>query len=390
MKKVLFVANTLQMGGAERILYNVIKNIDKTKYDVTVLALVNYGVFVDEIKKIDGVKYIGGFNGVFGKTKLNEKSLFYKIENKIMTKKLKKYTKIIREHAEELYPKFIKDEYDVEIAFLEGRVSRFVSKSTNPKSKKISWIHTDVTNITDENFLNLQDEIECCKVFDKVVCVSNSVREKFIKKTGISKNVQVQINPIDSCNILSIANEAIDLPKNDGELVICGVGRLEPVKGFDRLLMVHKKLVDEGIKHKLWIVGDGKQRAALEEYIKSNKLEESAILVGYDKNPYKYMKNADIYVCSSLVEGLSSTVIEAVILKKIIVTTECPGMEEILGSNNENALIVSNNEDGIYQGLREILTDSNLRNKYATSVKSISSKFDLNTKMREIENIIDN
>ena len=136
MKKVLFVANTLQMGGAERILFNVLKNIDKSKYDVTVLALVDYGVLVDEIKKIDGVKYIGGFKGLFGKTRLNEKSCFYKLENKMMIKKLKKYAEIIRKHADILYPRFVKEEYDIEIAFLEGPITRLFSvKNKNTRKK---------------------------------------------------------------------------------------------------------------------------------------------------------------------------------------------------------------------------------------------------------------
>ena len=154
MKKVLFVANTLQIGGAERILVNILKNIDKTKYDVTFLALVNYGVLVKEIKKIHGIRYIGGFDGIFKKIELNPKSKIYKIENYLMQKKLKKYANILKNATPDIYRKFVKDDYDVEIAFLEGRVSKFVSMSTNEKSKKVAWIHTDINNANDikENF----------------------------------------------------------------------------------------------------------------------------------------------------------------------------------------------------------------------------------------------
>ena len=389
MKKVLFVANTLQMAGAERVLYNILRNIDKTKYDITVLALVDYGVFVDEIKKIEGVKYIGGFKGIFGKTTLNKNSIFYNIENKIMIKKLKKYAKKLKEHAEDYYPKFIHEKYDIEIAFLEGRVSKFVSKSTNPDSKKISWVHSDVTGITNENFLSLEDEIECCKVFDKIVCVSNGVKEKFIEKTGIKDNISVQINPIDSNDIIEKAKEDITIEKPEDELVVCGIGRLDPVKGFDRLLRVHKRLLDEGIKHRVWIVGEGKERPKLEEIIKTNHLEDSAILIGYDMNPYKYLNKSDIYVCSSFVEGMSSTVIESVILEKVIVTTNSAGMEEILGSDNENGLIVKNDEEELYKGLKEVLTNKALRDKYAENVKRISSNFTLEKRIKEVEEKID-
>lgn len=390
MKKILFVANTLQFGGAERILINVLKNIDKSKYDISVLALVDYGVLVDEVKSIEGIKYIGGFKGVFNKTKLNEKSKFYKIENRIMKHKLKKYAKKIRNSSNELYAKFIKDEYDIEIAFLEGRVSKFVSCSTNEKSKKISWIHTDITDITSENFLNEQDEKNSYSKFNKIVCVSNGVKEKFVQKTGIDKNLYVQANPIDSNNILKLSNEKIDFQKKDGELVVCAVGRMEPVKGYDRLLEVHKRLINESIKYQLWFIGDGNQRADLEKYINDNNLQDTVTLFGYQKNPYKYIKNADIYICSSIVEGLSSTVLEAVILQKTIISTDCPGMKEIIGEDNKNGLIVKNETEEIYKGLKELLTNEKLRAKYQKNVKIRSKRFNLETTIKEIEEIIDN
>ena len=389
MKKVLFVANTLQVGGAEKILINVLKNIDKSKYDVTVLALVNYGVLVDEVKNIEGVKYIGGFKGLFGKTKLNVNSKFYNIENKIMIKRLKKYTKQIREHANKLYPIFIKEKYDIEIAFLEGRVSKFVSCSTNPDSKKIAWIHTDITDTTKENFINVKDEKDAYSKFDKIVCVSNGVKEKFIQKTGLNENIYVQTNPIDTNNILKLANEKLEFDKKDEDLIVCAVGRLEPVKAFDRLLEVHKRLIDASIKHKLWIVGDGKERENLENCIKKYNLENTVTLCGYQKNPYKYLKNSDIYICSSLVEGLSSTVLEAITLEKVIISTDCPGMKEILGENNEDAMIVKNDIDGIYNGLKEILTNKKLREKYQENIKKRSKLFDLKTTMKQIEKLID-
>ena len=391
MKNVLFVANTLQIGGAERILVNILKNIDKTKYDVTFLALVNYGVLVKEIKKIHGIRYIGGFDGIFKKIELNPKSKIYKIENYLMQKKLKKYANILKNVTPDIYRKFVKDDYDVEIAFLEGRVSKFVSMSTNEKSKKVAWIHTDINNANDikENFLNDEDEIKCFKKFDKIVCVSEMVKNKFTEKIGINKNVQVQLNPIDSLNILKMSEEKIKFEKKDDELILCAVGRMEPVKGYIRLLEVHKRLIQNSIKHKLWLVGDGSEMKNIENFINKHHLEESVTLWGYQANPYKFMKNSDIYVCSSFTEGLSSTTIEATFLGKIVVTTDCPGMKEILGENNENALIVKNSMEALYDGLKEILTNEKLREKYKNNINKRSELFDLENTMKKIEQIID-
>ena len=104
MKKVLFVADTLQFGGAEKVLLTLLKNIDKKKYDVTALALVNYGVLINEIKKIEGIKYIGGLNGIFGKTELKPTSITYKIENKMELK-----IKRLKARIEKMQEMFNKD-----------------------------------------------------------------------------------------------------------------------------------------------------------------------------------------------------------------------------------------------------------------------------------------
>lgn len=391
MKKILFVANTLQIGGAEKILFNILKNIDKNKYDITVLALVNYGVLVNEIKKIEGVKYIGGYDGILKKTELQPSSVTYKAEKWIMQRKLRKYTNILKKSETKTYKTFVKDEYDVEIAFLEGRVSKFVSKSTNPKSKKIAWIHTDINNDRDikENFFDIEDEINCFKKFDKIVCVSEMVKEKFMEKTGIVENVQVQLNPIDSNNILELSKESIQFNRKNGEPILCAVGRLEPVKGYDRLLEIHKKLLEQSIRHQLWFVGDGSEMENMKNYIRKNNLEDSVTMWGYQKNPYKFIKNADIYVCSSYFEGLSSTVIEATFLEKIIVTTDCPGMEEILGKNNENAMIVKNDTEALLEGLKEILTNEGLRKKYKNNISRRRDLFNLENTMKKIEEIIE-
>ena len=164
---------------------------------------------------------------------------------------------------------------------------------------------------------------------------------------------------------------------------------MEPVKGYIRLLEVHKRLIQNSIKHKLWLVGDGSEMKNIENFINKHHLEESVTLWGYQANPYKFMKNSDIYVCSSFTEGLSSTTIEATFLGKIVVTTDCPGMKEILGENNENALIVKNSMEALYDGLKEILTNEKLREKYKNNINKRSELFDLENTMKKIEQIIE-
>ena len=389
MKKVLFVVHTLQVGGAERVLINILKNIDKRKFSVTVLALVDDGVLVDEVKNIEGINYKYVFKAYFKKSRYNKRSKFHKIANRAMAHIWKKYLNKMKESSDKLYQKYVNEKYDVEIAFLEGKVAKFVANSDNKDSKKIVWIHTDINKYVNTIFKNEEEEISCYKKFDKIVCVSNDVKDKFIEKTGINDGVCVQINPIDSNDIIKKSNEVIVKNLNTEGLIVCTVGRLVKAKGYDRLLIAHKKLINEGIHHILWIVGDGIERKKLQDYIKANKLEKTVNLVGYTSNPYKYMKKADVFACTSRVEGLSTAIIEATILEKVIISTECPGCKDILCDNNENALIVENSTEGIYEGLKRIIIDEEYRAKCQINIKERSKLFNLETTIKQIETIIE-
>lgn len=390
MKKLLFVVHTLQVGGAERVLLNLLKNINKEKYDVTLLAIVNDGIYVDEVKKIEGIKYKYLFNAYFKKSRQNKKSKFNQITKKIMNNIWKLFILQIKYFPRKLYKKAVKDEYDIEIAFLEGKVSKFVANSTNSHSKKIAWIHTDISNNSGVNtFKNENEEKECYHKFDKIICVSNEVKNTFIEKTGRTEDIFVQMNPINSNEILEKAKEPIVKNLNKKGLIVSSVGRLVNVKGYDRLLEIHKKLIDEGILHTLWIVGEGEERKKLETYIKENKLEETVNLVGYTQNPYKYVKNSDIFVCSSRIEGLSSALLEATILEKAIITTNCPGTKEIFGENGKTAIIVNNTTEDLYEGMKKVLTDFKLRERLKEKIKTRSKLLDINNVMQQIEKILD-
>ncbi len=390
MKKILFAVHTLQVGGAEKVLINLLKNINKNKYDITVLSIVNDGLYIQDINNIEGVKYKYIFNTFFKNIRQNKQAKFHKTCIKLMDILWKLYIIIIKYIPKLLYKISIKEEYDIEISFLEGKVSKFIANSKNKKSKKITWIHTDINNVSKINiFKNIKDEIETYKKFDKIICVSKDVKNKFIQKTGIKENLYVQVNPVNSKEILQKSNENITEKLNQNGYIVCSVGRLVKEKGFDRLLEVHTKLIQNNIVHTLWIIGEGKERKQLEKYIKNNHLEQTVNLIGYSDNPYKYLKKADIFVCSSRIEGLSSALLEATILEKVIVSTNCPGTEEILGKSGEHSMIVDNNTDSLYEGLKTVLTNSNIRNKFKNNIQQRSKTFNIDTVIKNIEKLID-
>lgn len=389
MKKVLFLIHTLNGGGAEKVLVNLITKMDKSKYDITVMTIVNEGIYIDKILEIPGVKYKYIFNTFFNKYRKNTKHFFNKCFVKIMNIIWDFYKFIIKYFR--ISKIVIKEKYDIEVAFLEGMCAKIISNSDNKDSKKIAWIHTDLNKLTKSSltFRSKKEEVECYRKFDKVICVSKGVRKEFAKKMGFSDKVIVKLNAINSEEIVELSKEEVTDIEKPKDFLIISVGRLIPEKGYDRLLAIHKKLIEDGLKHNLWIIGDGKDKELLQNYIIENKLENTAKLLDFKDNPYKYIKLADLFVCSSRVEGLSTVLCEAMILEKPIVTTRCPGVSELFGNTNKYAFITKNEDADLYYGLKLVLTDKDIYNKYVKRAKEKSSSFVLEEKVREIESVLD-
>ena len=173
------------------------------------------------------------------------------------------------------------------------------------------------------------------------------------------------------------------------ELKIVAIGTLYYIKGFDRLLRCLKKLKDEGLRFHMYFVGDGEQHGELEQYVKDNAMTGDVIFYGYQKNPYQYMSKADLFVCSSISEGFSGTVSEATILGIPTLTTRCSGMDEILGKNNEYGIIVENNEEALYEGLKDLMINRDKLALYKEKVKDRSSFFSTESTVHCVEKLID-
>ena len=132
------------------------------------------------------------------------------------------------------------------------------------------------------------------------------------------------------------------------------VGRLVKQKGFDRFMRVHKRLIDEGLFHTVYIIGDGEERVSLLKLAKELKVEDSFIFLGKMDNPYPYMKSADYFALLSHFEGYGMVVEEAKILNKPIIITNTAAVEAV--RDYEKKLIVENDEESIYNELKNVLT----------------------------------
>lgn len=381
-KKVMIMINSLYGGGAERILQTILCHINREKYDITVYSMHREDID-NRIYPID-IQYRFVFDEYQGKNRCIR--AVYKYASKI------KGWMFYKCSPEIFYRLFFHTEYDVEIAFIEGESTRIISGSNNRKSRKYAWIHVDLEEIhwTTVAYRSLNEEKHCYSKFDKVFCVSESVKSSAVKLFGIQQSVAVQHNPIDEIKIHQAAQKPAEksLLQNHDRMIFISAGRLVPQKGYDRLLVAVQKLKSEGYQFTLNILGEGNDRDALLRYVKEHGLETHVAFLGFCSNPYPYIKNSDVFVCSSRTEGYSTVVCESIILGVPVLTTDCSGMREIIGDSG-CGIISDNSEEGIYRMMKQVLDHDSLLEKLREKTLKHREIFQIINRMREIEGILD-
>ena len=360
MSRILFFIEKFGGGGAEKVLRNLVNHMDQAQFDITVQSVWPYE---EGSQLAPGVKY---------------KSVYLKRN---------RFTEVlyrIEAATGLLYQLHVKDNFDIECAFLEAGPTKIIAASTNRKSVKIAWVHCDLT----KSFLNQESFVKKTSSwydrFDRIVCVSQNVKESFDKLYNSRYRSVVLHNVVDDTEIKDKAG--FDLPEKieKNNFTIVSVGRLMYQKGYDMLLRAFKRLLDDGLQCDLWIAGDGEDRNKLELYINENNLGERVSLLGFLKNPYPVIASADLLVCSSRWEGFSTFATEGVILGKPIITTDCTGMRELLG-DSKFGYIVPIDEEALYLGLREMITNENRRIHYSKQAAIRGKEFEALKLTKQIE-----
>ena len=367
MKKVLFLIRDLGHGGAEKVLINLVNHMDRDKFDITVMTLFDEGV--------------------------NKQFLAPHIKYKSCLKKsfpgnshfLKLFSPAF------LHKHFINDTYDIEIAYLEGPSARVISGCKNKDTKLISWVHCTLKNEKEISlgFRNFDETKKSYKNFNKVIFVSEST-EKTFKSVIPDIDSEVIYNTNDSELILNQSTEIIDNIFNDNKINLISTGRLIPVKGFDRFINVHSKLISDGYSVHTYILGEGSEsyKSFLVDLINKNNISDTFTLLGYQTNPYKYIANADLFVCSSLSEGFSTAATEALIVGTPVCTVEVAGMKEMLAENNEYGVVTENNEDALYEAIKSLLDDPELLKHYKEKAIERGKFFSTEKTVKAVEDML--
>jgi glycosyltransferase involved in cell wall biosynthesis len=343
--RILFCIDTLSGGGAEKVLIDVLKVFDYNKYMVHLLILDNYGVYFNEIP-----------------TQVN----WFTLEN-------------IKHN--------LNTGYDIGIAFLEGRATKYISQNKNI-SKKIAWVHI---NLLDNHwskafFKDVKEEQECYSRIDQIIFVSYDAQKMFNKLfRGLDVTKQTVIyNLIDKKSINEKKSEIIAKRK----LTLCTVGRLIQQKGYLRLIpILHRLQKEDKLDFDFWFVGDGYQKEELKNLASIYNINDNITFWGFCKNPYSFMNTADVFISSSFTEGLPLVIAEALCLGKPIVATDVTGSAELLG-DGEYGLLVKPDDESLYKGIKEIVINKSLRESLSEKSTKRSKIFDAEKTMNQIYNLL--
>lgn len=339
-KKVLFGITSLTLGGAERVLVDLSNELSD-KYEITIFTIYGNGELVSELNEKIKIKSLYNFS-------YNECSKFKKIAISLQILLCKKM----------IYNKYIKGNYDCEISFLEGPITRLFSQG-NKNSKKVTWVHSDISQIFGEGIkskIKRKYDKKIYQKYDNIVFVSEDNLNKFkeIYSNINSYKLNVIHNYVGKDLIIKKSDEALDVQLSNKKNFVT-VCRLVEAKALSRLVKVHSNLIKNRFYHTFYVIGDGPKRDELEKLIQNENVSESFILLGKKENPYPFIKQADYFCLLSKYEGYPMVIEEAKVLNKKIIITNTAARECL--SNYSNSLIVDNSEMGIFKGLADIISE---------------------------------
>lgn len=367
MKKVLFFIPSLGQGGAEKVLVNLVNNMDTSEFDITVQTI-----------------FDGGINKQFLNNSVKYKSMFrYQFRGNRVIQKL------FSPHI--LYRFFVRERYDIIVAYLEGVAARIISGCDDENTQIISWIH--VEQHTKENatlsFRNYKEALKCYSKFKNIVCVSEHVKKDFLSIFNVDSQLSVLYNTNETEKIIKLSKENIDIAINHDYVNICAIGTLKKSKGFDRLILIIKRLIVENLNVRLYILGIGPLEKKLKNQVEKFGLINNVFFLGYKSNPYKYLSKMDIFTCASYSEGFSTATTESLILGIPVVTVMVSGMKEMLGENNEYGIITKNDDNSLFEGLKSLICNKDKFIYYKYKAKQRGKYFSTENTVKIVEQYLE-
>ena len=374
--KILVLHGHLSMGGEERVLLNVLRNLIELGYDVDLLITWNHGennLFENEIPKKVNYEFL--FDNYNGKSKIIKE--IYRLRTK--TTYLKKVEKIIEEKK-----------YDVIIDYSSNLLKY---KNFDIKVPIFAWIHFSLTFGEKLSGEKVEKYKKQYKKYDKILTICDTMRDEFVEILGMDKTkVELVYNPI---NLEIIRKKAEDVNPKYGnylkENYFLQVSRLTQQKQPEHLVDIYYKLKQRGIKEKLYFIGNGEKVKLIRQKIKEYNLEDDIILLGQIENPYPFFKNAKLFLHTAKYEGLPTVLLESLAFGTPVVAYDCPtGPKDILGKNSEyGELIPLNDKDTFVKRVYELIDNNEKYENYKKMSLIRANDFSMETNKLKLKKLVE-
>ena len=378
--KLLFRHRSMEMGGVEKVMLSLLNNLDREKFDMTVLLNLNQGELRNEIPK-----HVRKIAVAKGKEDMSPQRLKQKAQLVMRRLALAYFRKNRNKEEAKL---FNNEKFNVEIA-MDWRDFEAVLSSPYHYSKKIGWFHSEI------QVPKLQPVVpmilKSFPKFDHIVYCSQRTKDLMHKHypnlNYPPESVIINAIPIEEIKKKSEENIS-DFTKSEVPVFV-SVGRLHTRKGYHKLMDAHHQLIKQGFQHSILIIGDGEELSNLLNQQKKLGVEETFTLAGNKMNPYPYIKNADFFILPSESEAWPLVIAEALILKKPIIATKVGDIEMMIDDQKTGYLIDYKTEE-IYAAMKEFITNKTLVEDIKKYLENIENQFDNQKIFNQIEEMIDN
>jgi glycosyltransferase involved in cell wall biosynthesis len=348
-KKLLFVISSLVGGGAENALVKLLKALDYTKYEISLLVICYRGVYINQIPDEVKVLYLFRNKSIVRGLEFLQKRMGWPWPLKIK------------------FESVVNDDYDTAISFLDCNFTDllfYLKKET----KKIAFVHSSyISNENFNKFYKNKNYLERVKKnrygkLDTIVFVSNDAMLEFKKVMGEYHDMRVLYNLFDEENILQKAQASV-ASFNPEIFHFVAVGSLLPVKGYDLLIDASAIVKQSGNSFQVHIVGRGSEEEKLKKRVQDLGLNDIVVFHGYQNNPFAYINEGDVFVMTSVSEALPSVLCEAIIIGKPTLITNTAGCREVIDFG-KYGVMTERNAKGFAHKMIEFIDNKQMMIKY--------------------------
>lgn len=351
-KRILFILPRFTFGGTVFSTLNMISILSKYDIDISVLAMTHQGPvkkYYESYTVLPENVFLSALTGDYKKENNICRKLFFltiltikRISEKIGINLADYIYKLIANRIQS------QEKYSIVASCQEGDSTYFASFFDS--AKQIAWCRTEYTYYKNQiSTKTLEYEQVCYRKFDKIVCVSQTTRDDFVKYFSGLDNLTLAIHNIQNVeNITSMAKETlVDKVFDTNTFTIVSVGRIAPQKRFPMIPEIASKIKSRNIKFKWYIIGDGNvdgENDKLKNNIRKFDVADVVICIGSRINPYPYIYNSNLLVNTSSYEACPRVVIEAKILKTPVICSDFSSAREF----------VTNDYDGYVDRLEKL------------------------------------